>query len=125
MPEEPSSTALHTGGKKVGRPAGPVDPVKLHEQEMLGWVRVGTRIRKLVETQLAFLEKKLSNADTGNTGVQLDDMLAIMQSLGTLLTVSTKTVESGLKVLERPNSGPKDETNPDRISELLEGGRGN
>lgn len=111
--------------RKVGRPAGPVDPAKQHEKELLGWIKISSRIRGLVEKQLSFLENKLANADTGNVGVQLDDMLSIMSALGSLLTVSTKTVETGLKVLERPNSGTKDETDPNRISDLLEGGRGN
>lgn len=114
-----------TEAKRVGRPAGPVDPAKQHEAEMLGWVRVGTRIRKLVETQLSYLENKLSNAHTGNTSLPLADMLTVMQALGTLLTVSTKTVEAGLKALDRPGgTASKDDNDPDRIANLLEGGRG-
>jgi len=110
---------------KVGRPPGPVDPIKQHERELVGWVKVGARIRKLVETELDFFENKLKNAHTGNTALSIDDMLSIMQALGNLLTVSTKTVETGFKALERPGSGPtKDETDPNRIAELLEGGRG-
>ncbi len=109
--------------KPVGRPLGPVDPDKLHAQEIVRWIKVKQHIRELIEKQLDYVETRVGS--NGDSGVNLDGMLQIMDGLSKLLKVSSDTIESGLKLLEKGSS--RATGNEEDINEVLEsihGGKG-
>lgn len=111
-----------TEPRPVGRPKKPSDAEEGYKQEVLAWVQVSTRIRKLIEKQLKFLESQLANSDTGGSTLSMSTMLEVMEGLGKLLVVSSKTVESGIKALERGSGGNNGNEDPDEIARMLQGG---
>jgi hypothetical protein len=108
----------------AGRPAKPVDPESAHKSEILAWTEVNRRIRRLIEKQLAFLEKQLESVGTGGSPVSMETMLEIMHGLGDLLGVGNKTVESGLKALEKGRPAGADNEDPESVMANLQGGGG-
>lgn len=111
-----------TTARRVGRPANPTDPESGHRSEILAWVSLNSRIRKVLEKQVAFFEKQLSVAADGASTLSVESMLDIMKGLGDLLKVGTSTVESGIQSLEKGKV--VDEDDPETVVDSLQGGRG-
>jgi len=109
---------------RVGRPAKPTDPESAHKSEILAWTAVNSRIRRLIEKQLSFFEKQLAAAESGGSTLSVESMLDVMKGLGDLLTVGSKTVESGLKSLEKGKPPGGDNEDPETIMANLQGGGG-
>lgn len=108
--------------KGAGRPRNLTDPESSHKSEIIAWTGVNRRIRGLIEKQLSFFEKQLAAADKGGSTLSVESMLDVMKGLGDLLTVGTKTVEQGLKALDRGK--PHDDEDAESILGDLQGGRG-
>ena len=106
--------------RPVGRPAKPSDPELAHKSEILAWTSVNSRIRKIIEKQLGFFEKQLAAADSGGSTLSVESMLDVMKGLGEMLTVGNKTVESGIKALDKGK--PNDDEDAESIVESLQGG---
>lgn len=109
--------------RPVGRPKNPSDAEAGYKQEVIAWVKVAQRIRKLIEKMLSYLESQLKNIDQGGATVTMDTMLDVMEGLGKLLVTSTKTIESGLAALEKGTGKPNDD-DPEAIMDSLKGGLG-
>ncbi len=105
-----------------GRPRNPTDPESAHRAEILAWVALNSRTRKLLEKQLAYFEKKLADPDA--VTMNMEGMLEIMSGLGTLVTTGNRVVEQGLKALDRPRGGAPVDDDPEAIMADLTGGKG-
>lgn len=104
--------------KPVGRPIGPTNPDKLHADELTRWIKVNKRIRGLIETQLTYLENRLKD-----NSINLEGVLEIMSGLSSLLTTSSRTIESGLKALDKPHAA-NDTEDMESMLESFHGGKG-
>lgn len=122
LSREPATPERNPRG--AGRPRNPTTPELAHETEILAWTKVNKRIRELIEKQLGFFEKQLGAADHGGSTLSVESMLAVMKGLGDLLGTGAKTVESGLKALEKGTKGGKDDEDPESIMANLQGGSG-
>lgn len=110
--------------RSVGRPPKADNPEEQHEQELVRWIKVSTKIRQLIEKQLGYFEGRLS----ASGDMILQDQLDIMKGLGDLLKVASSTIESGLKALEEGKKSIGSGNDPDgdtiEFMESLAGGRG-
>lgn len=121
-PERARIQTSERNPKGAGRKPNPTDPESAHRSELLAWAKVNRRIRELIEKQLSFFECQLESADSGGSTLSVESMLEVMKGLGDLLTVGNKTLESGLKALDK-GKAPEDEDAESIVESLQGGGR--
>jgi hypothetical protein len=107
----------------AGRPVGStISPERRLESEIMAWLLVNQRIRKIVERQLTAFESKLT--DQGNV-MTLATHMEMMGAVRDLLGSTSKVVENGLKALNQdkaPGAKPVAD-DPDEIMRSLQGGQ--
>lgn len=107
-----------------GRPEGSLkDPETSYKQELLAWTSVARTTRKMIERQLAMFDSKLADVEKNVIGFSIEDQLAIMAGLASLLNTAVRTAETGLKVT-KGSGNDKPSENPEELMQELEGGKG-
>lgn len=109
---------------EAGRPQGSLkDPETSYKQELQSWIYISRSVRKLIERQLSLFDKKIADVEKNVVTMVIEDQLAIMAGLTSLLNTSVRTAESGLKVT-KSNSNDEPSENPEKLMQELEGGKG-
>lgn len=89
----------------MARPEGSIVTVdSIVSKELLSWLKLHPRIRKMIETQVAEFEKTIEGG-----GTNLDGQLKILSGLQTIVQTSTKIVDSLIKALNNDDQKPSDD----------------
>ena len=104
----------------MARPVGSVETADgILRKEMVAWAKTHKNIREMLEKELTYFTNHAAQNTTNFEG-----HLQVMQGLRELLLTSTRTLESGMKIIrEEAGDGGKTSaaTPEDVLAELMDG----